>query len=331
MTHAPRFIYSLVLLCCLLAAIPLVTVNRYILDLLILFCVWAGVVSQWNLLMGQAGVFSLAQMAIFSMGGYFTAVLGTHLGVPPALSIIPAGVFCAGLGFLIGLPCLRLKGAYVALLTLAAHYVIYLLIQADTSGLTGGSYGLYGFGDYGFKKLLGGRNEIIGNYYVSIVILLCLAAAAYFISRSPLGLALRALRDSETYAESRGISRYRYQLLAFAVTSFFIGIAGSFYGTHLKLVDPTGFEFSITMMMLAMMVIGGQAHRWGPILGCALVIVLNEAMRGAPEWRAVVIAVVTVFVLLLWPLGIAGAIERLFGRLLVRKTSQEQVSRTLRS
>ena len=319
MTQVPRFIYSLLLLCGLLAAIPLVTSNRYILDLLILFCVWAGVVSQWNLLMGQAGVFSLAQMAIFSIGGYFTAVLGTHLGVPPALSIIPAGVFCAALGFLIGLPCLRLKGAYVSLLTLAAHYVIYLLIQADTSGLTGGSYGLFGFGDFGFKTLLGGRNEIIGNYYLSIVILLCLTAAAYFLSRSPLGLALQALRDSETYAESRGISRYRYQLLVFAVTSFFIGIAGSFYGTHLKLVDPTGFEFSLTMMMLAMMVIGGQSHRWGPVLGCGLVILLNEAMRGAPEWRSVVIAGVTIFVLILWPLGVAGGLERLLSRLPGRK------------
>ena len=313
MTSSVRYLSTLAVVCLLLAAAPIFIANRYVLDLLILFCIWSAVASHWNLVMGHAGIFSLAQMAIFSLGGYFTAVLGFHLGVPPAWSLLPAGVFCALFGLLIALPCLRLRGAYVALLTLSAHYVVYLLILADTTGFTGGSYGMYGFGDYGFRQMFGPRWEIIGNYYIGLTIFFVMLAAAYFVATSPLGLAFRALRDSEAYAQSRGISRYRYQLLVFTITSFFIGIAGSFYGTHIKLVDPTSFEFSTIMMLLAIMVIGGQRHRWGALLGCALVITLNEALRGVPEWRSVVVAMVTIFMLLMWPTGLAAVIDQLLG------------------
>jgi branched-chain amino acid transport system permease protein len=311
MTNARPFIVGLLSLCLALGVLPLFISSRYVLDLAITFCVWAGVVSQWNLVMGQAGIFSLVQVAIFSLGGYFTAVMGVHFGIPPLVTIVPAGVFCALFGLLIGLPCLRLRKAYVALLTLAAHYVVYLLIYADNSGLTGGSYGLYGFGDFGFRALLSARYEILGSFYSAIVIFFVLVLVAYLISRSPLGLAFRALRDSEVYASARGISRYHYQLLVFTITSFFIGIAGSFYGTHLKLVDPTGFEFGTVMTMLAMMVIGGQGHRWGPLLGCALVLTTNEVMRSLPEWRPIVVASITIAVLLVWPLGIATALDKM--------------------
>ena len=141
-------------------AIPSLTSNRYILDLMVLFFVWSLVVTHWNLVLGQAGIFSLVQLAIFNLGGYFTAVLGAHLDIGPAYTLVPAGLFCAAFGFLIGVPCLRLRGAYVALLTFATHSVVYLLIFADTSGFTGGGYGLYGFGDYGFRDLFGGFGRL---------------------------------------------------------------------------------------------------------------------------------------------------------------------------
>ncbi len=296
----------------LFAAIPLFTANRYVIELAILFFVWSAVVTHWNLLLGHAGIFSLAQLAVFNLGGYFTAVLGAHLKIGPVYTLIPSGLFCALAGFLVGLPCLRLRGAYVALLTLAAHSVVYLLILADTSGFTGGGYGLYGFGDYGFRKLFGGFGQLIAHYYMALSLLIICVIAAMIIINSPLGLAFRALRDSEAYAEARGISRYRYQLLVFTITSFFIGLTGSFYGTHLTLVDTTGFDFGTLMLLLAMIVVGGCGSKWGPILGCAALMVLNEAFRDLPQWRAFAVGVTMMGVLLLWPDGIAGAVKRLF-------------------
>jgi branched-chain amino acid transport system permease protein len=297
------------------AVLPWITDDRYLLDLVILFFVWSQIVTHWNLVLGHAGIFSLVQFAIFNLGGYFTAIVGVHLGVGPLLSLVPAGLFCAAVGFLIALPCLRLRGAYVALLTLATHSVIYLLILADTSGFTGGGYGLYGFGDYGFRELFGGFGKLVAEYYVALALLVLACCVAIAVAKSPLGLAFRALRDSEGYAEAVGISRYRYQVLVFTVTSFFIGLAGSFYGTHLGLVDTTGFEFSTLMLLLAMIVVGGTGSRWGPIIGCALLMAMNELMRDIPQWRAMAIGVTVMISLLVWPSGIADAVHRLLHRL----------------
>jgi branched-chain amino acid transport system permease protein len=133
--------------------------------------------------------------------------------------------------------------------------------------------------------------------------------------RSPLGLAFRALRDSEGYAGAIGISRYRYQLIVFTLTSFFIGVAGSFYGTYLGLVDASGFDFGNLMLLLAMIVVGGMGTRWGPILGCALLLLLNnEIMRDYPQWRTMAVGITVIVILLLWPRGIADGLARLFGR-----------------
>lgn len=297
------------------AALPWLTTDRYLLDLVVLFFVWSLVVTHWNLVLGQAGIFSLVQFAIFNLGGYFTAVVGTHFGIGPAWSFVPAGVFCAIFGFLVGLTCLRLRGPYVALLTLATHSVVMLLISADTSGFTGGGYGLYGFGDYGFRDLFGSFGKLVAHYYFALILLIAACYVAIRVMKSPLGLAFRALRDSEGYAGAVGISRFRYQLTVFTLTSFFIGLAGSFYGTHLGLVDPAGFDFGVLMLLLAMIVVGGTGSRWGPILGCALLMVMNEFLRDIPQWRDMAIGATLIVFLLAWPRGLADALARLFGRI----------------
>jgi branched-chain amino acid transport system permease protein len=299
-------------------ALPWVTDDRYLLDLVILFFVWSQIVTHWNLVLGHAGIFSLVQFAIFNLGGYFTAIVGTHLGLGPVYTLLPAGIFCGAIGFLIALPCLRLRGPYVALLTLATHSVIYLLILADTTGFTGGGYGLYGFGDYGFRSLFGGFGKLVAEYYVALALLVIALLVAIVVMRSPLGLAFRALRESEGYAEAVGISRYRYQVIVFTITSFFIGLAGSFYGTHLGLVDTTGFEFGTLMLLLAMIVVGGTGSRWGPIVGCALLMTMNELMRDIPQWRAMALGAIIIVALLLWPSGVADAIHRAMARLTSR-------------
>lgn len=295
-------------------AMPLLTNDRYFLDLMVLFFVWALVVTQWNLVLGHAGIFSLVQFAIFNLGGYFTAVAGTHYGITPAWSLPMAGVFCAVFGLLIGLACLRLRGAYVTLITFAAHSVVYLLIFTDTSGLTGGGYGLYGFGDYGFREYFGSFGALVADYYVALALLVVSSVVAVLVMKSPLGLAFRALRDSEGLAGAIGISRFRYQLTVFVLTAFFIGIAGSFYGTHLGSVDPNGFDFGTMLMLVVMIVIGGIGTSWGPILGCALMMILVEFLRDVPEYRNMTIGGAIMIFMVLCPLGIVDPLSKLFRR-----------------
>ena len=158
-------------------AIPLLGPSRYLIGQLTLFFIWATVVSQWNLVFGVAGIFSLAQMAIFAFGGFATGMIGLYLDISLWAALPLAGIGAILFSLLIGLACLRLRGPYVALLTLAIAQVMYLLIITDTAcfymegvtcrNFTGGTRGLSKFGDFGFREMLGRREYLKGDYYLS--------------------------------------------------------------------------------------------------------------------------------------------------------------------
>ena len=136
MTAARRDLLIAVALTLVLALVPLLIGTRYIITQMTLFFIWAIVVSQWNLVLGVAGIFSLAQMALFAVGAYATAMLGYYVGIPIVLAMPAAGLITVAFSVVIGLACLRLRGPYVALLTLAIAQVIFLIIVNDTACFT---------------------------------------------------------------------------------------------------------------------------------------------------------------------------------------------------
>lgn len=309
----------------LLVAAPLVWPSRYVIGQLTLFFIWATVVTQWNLVLGVAGIFSLAQMALFAMGGYATGMIGLYLGWSLWFAL-PVGAVAAVLfSLLIGLACLRLRGAYVALLTLAISQVMYLLIITDTAcfymdgvtcrNFTGGTRGLTKYGDFGFREILGG-NWIFGNYYVGLAILALATIASFVIVNSPLGVAFRALRDNQVYARSRGISRFKYQVLVFAISAFFTGLAGGFYAGHFRVMGANTLYLSLMLFLLAMVIVGGVGRTWGPLAGSAVLMLADEGFKEFVEYRNIGIGAVLVLFVVVWPRGIIGAIEEnLLGRL----------------
>ena len=154
MTPVRRDLLLGVLLACALAFVPYLVGTRYIITQMTLFFIWAIVVTQWNLVLGVAGIFSLAQMVLFAVGAYATAMLGYYFGVPIILAMPLAGVVTVAVSIVIGLACLRLRGPYVALLTLAIAQVIYLIVVNDTACFTNppsGCLPLFG-GVRGFSK-----------------------------------------------------------------------------------------------------------------------------------------------------------------------------------
>ncbi len=305
------------------AAVPFVFPVRYIITQVTLFFIYAIVVSQWNLVLGVAGIFSLAQMALFACGGYVTAMLGLYLDWSLWVAM-PVGAACAVvMSTMIGLACLRLRGPYVALLTLAIAQVIYLLITTDSEcfvktatrcePFSGGTSGLRRFGDLGFRELLH-RDWIIANYFVGLGLLILAMAFSAAITRGPLGLAFRALRDNLGYARSRGISQFKYQLMVFALSAFFTGLAGAFYAAHFKSIGPTVFSFTLLLMLLAMIVVGGIGTVWGPIVGAALIMLADEALREFQDYRTMGLGLILAVFVLLLPKGVVGALETLFRR-----------------
>lgn len=205
---------SLVLVA-LAVSVPFFFHDRYLITQTILFFIWATVVTQWNLVLGVGGIFSLAQMALFACGAYGTALLGYYFGWSLWLAMPVAAL----LSMVMGLACLRLKGPYVALLTLAIAQVIYLMIINDTECFTtneggcmplfGGVRGIGRFGDLGFRNWLGPR-YFVADYFLTLGLLAIAFAFSVLLTRGPLDFAFRALRDNPGYAVSRGISRFRY-------------------------------------------------------------------------------------------------------------------------
>jgi branched-chain amino acid transport system permease protein len=305
------------------AVVPFVTHDRYIVTQTTLFFIWATVVTQWNLVFGVGGIFSLAQMALFAFGAYGTAMLGYYAHWPMWLAI-PAGSLSASVAsLLIGLACLRLRGPYVALLTLAIAQVLYLMIINDTEcfifneggcmPLFGGMRGVGNFGDLGFHSWLGAR-YIIGDYFVALALLAVAFAFSAWIARGPFGLAFRALRDNPSYALSRGVSKFRHQLWIFALSSFFTGLAGAIYAGHFRVVGPTVFSFALLLYLLSMIVVGGVGSIWGPLIGAALLMLADEGWKEAQDWRAIGMGLVLPAFIILLPGGVVGLFNRLQGR-----------------
>lgn len=303
----------------LLAMVPLVFGTRYIISQITLFFIWGIVVTQWNLVLGVAGIFSLAQMALFAIGAYATAMLA-YYGAFPLLAAMPlAALVTVAASLLIGFACLRLKGAYVALLTLAVAQVIYLIVVNDTACFTnppsgclplfGGVRGFSRFGDLGFRDLLGSK-FYIGHYYVGLGLLLAAQIFCIILIRGPLGLAFRALRDNPGYAMSRGVGRLRYQLWVFGLSAFFTGLAGAFYAANFGVVGPIVFSVSMLLFLLAMIVVGGMGTVWGPLLGAALLMAADEGLREFGTLREIGLGLVLAIFVILLPRGLSGLRRR---------------------
>lgn len=307
------------LVCLVLAmALPVVMPGRYVITQSTLFFIWAIVVVQWNLVLGIGGIFSLAQMALFATGAYATAMLGFYWKVPMLLAIPMAGFVTVAMGMLIGLACLRLRGPYVALLTLAIAQVIYVLIVNDTDCFTttggcmplfGGVRGIGQFGDIGLRALFPSK-WYIAHYYFGLALLAIAVTISIVVIRGPLGLAFRALRDNPGYAMSRGISRFKYQLWIFAVSAFFTGIAGGFFAVHFRVVGPSVFSFSLLLFLIAMIVIGGLGSIWGPLLGAAVLMLADEGMRELSDYRNIGLGLLLAVFVIVWPNGLNGWLQR---------------------
>jgi branched-chain amino acid transport system permease protein len=280
-------------------ALPWVFTTPYWLNLFILIFVYTVVNQSWNLILGFSGILSFAQLALFGLGGYTSALLAHHYGISPYIGTLAGGALAVLASLLIGLPSLRLRGAYVVLLTLAFHEILRNLIVTDTTKWTGGGFGLFGYGQYGIDDMET-RSRLVVFYYVALVLLVLASLAIWKVIHSPLGLAFRALRDSEPYAISRGVPEYRFKLIVFATSAFFTGIIGAFYAHYLEAIAPSVFGFGLMMTLMAMIVIGGIGTFWGPILGTVALMLLNEQLRDVEQWRVLIFgAAMVVFVILL--------------------------------
>lgn len=291
----------------LAAPLPLVYSNAYVIGLLTTMFITIVLASSWNFLLGMAGVWNFGQLALYAAGGYAAGVLMLHTALPPALALVGAGLASMLLAVVIAVPTLRLFGIYTALVTFAFAEVFRLVIVNDGSGLTGGPYGLPAIdGLFGSVAAPWAQRAY---YWTALVIAAASVGAVAAIMRSPLGLALRALRDSLPYASARGIDPLRYRVAAFGLSGFVAGIAGGLYASFNGSIGPEVMGLTEMSITVTMLVVGGLGTVMGPVLGTALLTGLQAAGAGHPAVQLTILGAILLVVVTLFPRGLAGALS----------------------
>ncbi|MBN2333241.1 MAG: branched-chain amino acid ABC transporter permease [Deltaproteobacteria bacterium] len=228
-----------------------------------------------NILTGFTGQISLGHGAFIGIGAYTSGYLTMKLGVPFIVALPAAGVVTALFGMVFGIPSLRLKGLYLAIATLAAQFIIeYLMVHLEP--ITNGVLGLL----VDYPSVFGFSFDTDLKYFyltVSIAILATLYAKNLIRTRP--GRAFIAIRDRYISAEVMGVNLFKYKLMAFGISSFLAGIAGSLWAHYVTIITPEHFTIGVSIEYLAMIIIGGLGHLIGAIYGAIFMVLLPEVLR----------------------------------------------------
>ncbi len=228
-----------------------------------------------NILTGAAGQISLGHAAFVGIGAYTSAILANRFGLPFLLCLPLAGLASAFFGVLVGAPSMRMKGLYLCITTLAAQ-VIFEFFFVHWESLTGGIRGLNIDPPTIFSLNIGTE---FGFYWVTLTVVIVSATVCRNIFRTRVGRAFIAIRDRDISAELMGINLFRYKLYAFAVSSFFAGIAGCLWVNHLKSITPEHFPLHESIRFLAMIIVGGLGNILGAIYGAIFMTLIPEVLQ----------------------------------------------------
>ncbi|WP_299537893.1 high-affinity branched-chain amino acid ABC transporter permease LivM [uncultured Herbaspirillum sp.] len=280
-----------------------------------------------NIVVGFAGLLDLGYVGFYAVGAYTYALCNQYFGLS-FWECVPLSAAAAALfGFLLGFPVLRLRGDYLAIVTLGFGEIIRLLLNNMTS-LTGGPDGISGIpkptvfgvvmarnplteGGTTFHQLLGltyqGGHMVIFLYFLALLMVLFTWFVTSRLLRMPMGRAWEALREDEIACRSLGINPTRVKLSAFTLGAAFAGLAGSFFAARQGLVTPESFTFIESALILAIVVLGGMGSQLGVILAAILLTVLPEVARSFAEYRMLIFGLVMVLMMMWRPQGLLPA------------------------
>ena len=276
-----------------------------------------------NLLTGLTGQISLGQAAFMAVGAYASVTLNMNAGLPFIPALFCGGLISAAVGLFFGLPSLRIKGFYMAMASLAAHFIIIWTIK-HTPDLTGGVDGMA----VDAPSFLGINFDTEKSFfYITMFAVLILTVVAKNIARGRIGRALIAIRDNDIAAEAMGISLYRYKLLAFMLSAFYGGIAGGLMAYRIQYITPDNFQLMDSIWYLGMMIVGGMGSVSGALMGVTFLktveYMINQNMyritdafssisiQASAALGVVVFSVIIIAFVLLEPRGMAHRWERL--------------------
>jgi branched-chain amino acid transport system permease protein len=290
----------------LLLGLPLFLTDPYLLGVLTLANVYAVLALTWDLLAGYTGEVNLGHAVFFGAGAYTSAFLNPGLGVPPIVCIPLGGLVALGVGLLIGVPCLRLRGPYLATTTFVLGAVLFAIAHSQHR-LTGGEEGIRGI-----QPLVRGD---LANYYVSAGLFLAVFALLAWLVGSDFGLTLTAIREHDVAAAAVGVDVTTYKLMSYSLSAFLAGIAGAFYAHYMRLVVPDVLSISLTFTIVTMVAVGAIGTLIGPVLGVYALSFLQQLLAPWAEYTLLFYGLGLLLIVLFAPEGLWGLVRRLASRL----------------
>jgi branched-chain amino acid transport system permease protein len=293
-------------------ALPFLTDNMFIINLLVLMLISIIFASAWNLL-AYSGQGSLGHAAFLGIGAYGSTLIATKSGISPLVTIFLGAAIAAFVGILIGLTCVRLKEWFLAMVTFGFAIIVQTLTVSVLAPVTGGWDGIAS------ARLV--SSSIPGyqliEYYIVLGITIASIAVIWYIMRSKVGLAFLAIRENELEARAAGIDPVRYRLLAFALSAYLAGVAGALQIHHIGYLTPELYGVDNSFWPITYVILGGLGTLAGPVVGTVVLTIIWEGLKatGITFGRYVIIGVILILAIIFLPRGLVSLPEKLRGLL----------------
>ncbi len=281
--------------------------NDYYRDIMTLTGMYIVLALGLNIVVGQAGLLNLGYVAFYAIGAYTYAILSTRFGLAFWPGLLAGSFVAAVFAFIVGLPILRLRGDYFAIVTLGLGEITRIILN-NWDGLTGGPNGISKIG----RPIMAGYtlHSTLDFYFMILVIVIITVFAVKRLMTSRIGRAWISIREDEVAAEAMGINTFRLKLLAFVVGSALAGLTGVFFAAKMAFVSPESFTFTESVLILCMVVLGGMGSIPGIILGALLLITLPEIFRDFQDYRMLAFGFALVAMMVFRPQGLLGTIKK---------------------
>jgi branched-chain amino acid transport system permease protein len=258
-----------------------------------------------NLVLGYGGMLQLHQCVFYGVGAYTVALILTKTSLPMWIGFVAGPIVAAMLGLLIGWFCVRLRGIYFGMLTIALGQLVWAIVFRWYD-FTGGDDGIHGI------PLPSIISSVRGSYYFTLIVTTICLIVLYLIVKSPFGSMLQAIRDNPERSEAVGINIGRHRLAAFVIASFFGGIAGVLFVTLESSVFPTLLFWEMSAEVLIMCILGGMFTFAGPVLGATLMVLLRIFVGTYTEYWTLILGLILLLLVIFLPEGITGYLQEKF-------------------
>ncbi|WP_322998323.1 branched-chain amino acid ABC transporter permease [Castellaniella sp.] len=267
-----------------------------------IFAIYAIVALSQDIVLGRAGMYDMGHAVFFGIGAYTSAILSLSFNWPILWTILPAIVLSAALGAILSAPIVKLRGDYLLVVTIGFNAIFVLAMKNNLFGLTGGADGLFGVsGPTVFGHMFGTQSDL---FYLNWVVLAVVLWLMRNLDRSSLGRTFRYIKYDELAATTLGVNARNYKVAAFALSAGIAGLAGTLFAMQLSAVSPGSFQFTDSVVLFAIVLVGGQASVPGVLLGTAMMFVVPQIFTEFAQYRYLVFGIAMILVMILRPQGI---------------------------